>query len=213
MMSELSPVKAATRPRRLPVRWSLVAAAVLVLAAIVGLRKAEPGFDEKLAPFVLQGRVEQRVEARNFAVRVKRLKLTGAYLTKAGLFDAAPRRVRADGVWLSALVEAEPLLEPGYISAWLRTPDGRDYLAAAEDRPKVDGINFGRQQLATGLTGTGAYFFDVPPEALQGAHLLFFWGLSKPGDMDHVIDIDLGLDAAAVRKLRAAAPPVIDLTP
>lgn len=200
-------------PAGLPVRWSLLVASVLVLVAIVWLRRSEPSFADKLAPFVLEGRVEQRVEARNFAVRVKRIKLAQAYLTEGTGIDRAPRRVAGDGIWMSALVEVEPLQEPGYISAWLRTADGREFMAAPRDRPRVDGLNLGELQLASGLRASGAYFFDVPAEALQGAHLLFFWGMSDPGDMDHVIDIDLQLDPGAVRKLRAEALPVIDLTP
>lgn len=200
-------------PAVLPIRWSLVVASVLVLVAIVWLRRSEPSFEEKLAPFMREGRLEQRVEARNFAVQVKRLKLAQAYLTEGPGFDRTPHRAAADGIWLSALVDVQPLQEPGFISAWLRTTDGREFIAAPNDRPKVDGLNFGEQQLATGLIASGAYFFDVPAEALQGAHLLFFWGLSQPGDMDHVIDIDLQLDPAAVRKLRAEAVPVIDLVP
>jgi hypothetical protein len=200
-------------PAVLPIRWSLVAASVLVLVAIVWLRRSEPSFADKLAPFVLDGRLEQRVEARNFAVKVKRIKLAEAYLTEGVGFDRTPRRVAGDGIWMSALVEVEPLQEPGYISAWLRTADGREFLAAPHDRPKVKGVNLGEQELASGLRASGAYFFDIPVEALQGAHLLFFWGLSNPGDMDHVVDIDLQLDAEALRKLRANAVPVIDLTP
>lgn len=203
----------AVRAQRLVIRWPLVIASVLVLAAIVWLRKSEPSFADKLAPFVLQGRAEERVQARNFAVRVKRLKLARAYLTEGGLFDDAPRRVDPDGVWLSVLVEAQPLQEPGYISARLRARDGREYMAAPDDRPKVRGTNFGQQKLATGLTGTGAYFFDVPEDALEGARLVFFWGLSDAGDLDHVIEIDPGLDAAAVRKLRAEAQPLLNLVP
>ncbi len=199
------------RTRAMPVRWSLVVATVLVLAAIVGLRKSEPGFDDKLAPFVLEGGLQQRVEARHFAVTAKRIKLARAYLTAPPLFSDAPVRVVADGVWLSVLVDVEPLREPGFVSAWLRTRDGREFAAAPGDRPQVRGLNFGSQQLATGLVGSGAYFFDVPPDALEGATLRFFWGLSQPPDMDHVIDIDLGLDANAAAKLRAGTQPEIDL--
>jgi len=200
-------------PARLPIRWSLVVASLLVLAVIVWLRRSEPGFADKLAPFVLEGRMEQRVEARNFAVYVKRIKLAEAYLTEGAGFGGKPRRVAGDGIWMSALVEVEPLQEPGYVSAWLRTADGRDYVGAPQDRPKVRGVNLGEQELATGLLASGAYFFDVPADALQGAHLRFFWGMSKPGDMDHIIDIDLQLDPEAVHKLRTEAVPMIDLTP
>lgn len=200
-------------PRHLPIRWGLLAASVVVLAAIVWLRRHEPGFDDKLAPFVLPGAMEQRVEARNFAVRVKRLKLAHAYRTRGAGFDSAPVQARADGVWLSALVEVEPTREPGFVSAWLRAADGRTFVAATGDRPRVGTLNFANVQLATGLVGTGGYFFDVPEDALPGARLLFFWGLSNPADMDHLVEIDPGLDAAAVRKLRDEAQAVIDLVP
>lgn len=193
--------------RRLP----LLVAAVLVLAAVVWLRRAEPDYDAKVAPIVLPGAVGQRVQARNFAVEVKKAKLAHAYLTKAGLFDAAPRTVASDGIWMSLLVEAEPLDEPGFISAQLRTRDGLIYRASDHGRPELGGSNFNGQELLTGLRGTGAYFFDVPPDRLEGAHAQFYWGNVTPGQMDHLIDIDLGLDAAATRKLLAGAPPTLDL--
>jgi hypothetical protein len=201
------------RARHLPIRWGLLAASVLVLAAIVWLRGQEPSFEDKLAPFVLSGATGQRVEARNFAVRVKRLKLAQAYRTPGAGFDSAPVQAGADGVWLSVLVDVEPTREPGYVSAWLRAADGRTFLAASGDRPRVGNLNFANVQLATGLVGQGAYFFDLPEDALPGARLRFFWGLSKPGDMDHLVEIDPGLDAAAVRALREGAQPVIDLVP
>ncbi|MDH5835046.1 hypothetical protein [Luteimonas kalidii] len=201
------------RVRHLPVRWGLLAASVAVIAAIVWLRGHAPSFDDKLAPFVLSGGVDQRVEARNFAVRVKRLKLARAYRTPGPGFDSGPVQARADGVWLSVLVDVEPTREPGYVSAWLRAADGRTFVAASGDRPRVGNLNFANVQLATGLVGQGAYFFDLPEDALADARLLFFWGLSKPGDMDHLVEIDPGLDVAAVRALREGAQPVIDLVP
>lgn len=211
MSARVDSVPRRRRMRGMPVKWSLVVATVLVLAAIVWLRRSEPGFDDKLAPFVLEGRMQQRVEARDFAVAAKRIKLARAYLTAPPLFASEPVRVAADGVWLSVLVDVEPLREPGYVSAWLHARDGRTFLAAPGDRPQVRGLNFGGQSLATGLVASGAYFFDVPPEALEGATLRFFWGSAQPPDMDHVIDIDLGLDAAAAAKLRADTQAEIDL--
>lgn len=199
--------------RHLPVRWGLVAASVAVIAAIVWLRGHAPSFDDKLAPFVLPGAIGERVEARNFAVRAKRLKLAQAYRTPGSAFDSAPVEARADGVWLSVLVDVEPTREPGYVSAWLRAADGRTFVAASGDRPRVGNLNFANVQLATGLVGQGAYFFDVPQDALADARLLFFWGLSKPGDMDHLVEIDPGLDAAALQALRRDAQPLIDLVP
>ena len=200
-------------PRHLPVRWGLVIASVAVIAAIAWLRGHAPSFDDKLAPFVLPGAIGERVEARNFAVRAKRLKLAQAYRTPGPGFDSAPVEARADGLWLSVLVDVEPTQEPGYLSAWMRAADGRTFVAASGERPRVGNLNFANVQLATGLVGQGAYFFDVPADALVDARLLFFWGLSKPGDMDHLVEIDTGLDRRALQALRAQAQPVIDLVP
>ncbi|WP_242111927.1 hypothetical protein [Luteimonas aquatica] len=202
---------AAPPARRLPVRWSLVVATLLVLAAIVGLRRAEPGYTDKLAPVLLPGRVEQRVEARNFAVQVKRVKLAHAYRVRGDALNPGPRLVGTSGIWLSALTEVEVLQAPGFVSAQLRTRDGLVYPASDHDRPKLPGMNLSGQQLAAGLPATGGYFFELPPEKLAGAHLQFYAGTLKPSNMDHLVDIDLGLDAARTRKLFAEAKPVLDL--
>lgn len=199
--------------RRLPVRWSLVIATVAVLAAIVLLRKAEPDYEQKIAPIPVQGRTGVRVVARNFAVTVKRVKLAHGYRVAPGPFETAPRILKPDGIWMSALMEVEALSAPGMVNAQLRTRDGLVYVASGPDRPDVDEFNLSQKQLATALPASGAYFFDVPPDRLEGAHLQFHWGAigGYPEGMDHLVDIDLGLDAAAARKLWAEARPVIDL--
>lgn len=206
-------MNARTEPsaRRLPIRWSLVATSLLTLAAIVYLRKAEPDYEAKLAPLTLPGAIAQRVEARNFAIEVKRIRLARAYLVRGDYLHPQPRMLKPDGIWLSALTEAEALKEPGYIGAQLRTRDGLVYLASGSSRPKLPGSNFNGQELATGLRGTGGYFFDVPPDRLHGAHLQFYWGPLAPGPMDHLIDIDLGLDGPKTQRLLQEAKPVLDL--
>jgi hypothetical protein len=203
-----------TRPRRRrPVRWSLVIATLAVLAAIVLLRKAEPGYERKIAPIPVHGRTGVSVAARNFAVTVKRVKLARGYRVAPGLFETAPRTLKPDGIWMSALMEVEALSAPGTVNAQLRTRDGLVYVASGPDRPDVDEFNLSQKQLATALPATGAYFFDVPPDRLEGARLQFHWGAigGYPEGLDHLVDIDLGLDAAAIRRLRAEAQPVIDL--
>lgn len=203
---------AAPRQRHLRLHWSLLAATVLTLMAIVALRRAEPDYERKIAPLPVPGKVGERVVARNFAITLKRARLARAYLTKPKLFEDQPHRVLPDGVWMSALVEVEALREPGAISARLRTRDGLYYQLSGGDRPDVDAVNLVSKRLTPGLRVTGAYFFDVPPDRLEGAQLEFFWsGLPIPPGMDHRVDIDLGLDAAATRALLADAKPEIDL--
>lgn len=206
---------ATVRPRRrhLPIRWSLVLATIAVLATIVALRKAEPSYEDKIAPIPVHGRVGERIVARNFAVTLKRAKLARAYQVAPKPPGRTPRIVRPDGIWMSALVEVEALAEPGAINAQLRTRDGLFYVASPSERPDIGGSNLRGRMLATGLPGTGGYFFDVAPDRLEGAHLQFFWnGLGgMPEGLDHIVDIDLGLDAAATRKLLADAKPLLVL--
>lgn len=199
--------------RPLPARWSLVAATLLVLGAIVVLRKAEPDYDRRIAPIALPGRVGERIQARAFEVTLKRAKLAGAYQLAPAPLETAPRIVRPHGIWMSALVEIEGRFEPGVVTARLRTRDGRLYRASPYTRPDIGDFALEGKRIAPGLRVTGAYFFDVPRDRLQGARLQFYWNAvgGIPNGMDHLVDIDLGLDAAATRKLRAEAPPVLAL--
>lgn len=198
--------------RYLPVRWSLVAATIAVLAAIVLLDKAKPGFEDKTQPILVPGRIGDRIVARNFAVTVKRVKLARAYRIAPKFSGDAPRIVRADGVWMSALTEAEALSAPGVVTASLRTREGLYYDASPWDRPDLGMFNLNGRELTTALPGTGGYFFDVDPARLEGAHLQFRWGGPvQVNPHDHAIDIDLGLDAAAARKLRTETKPLLVL--
>ena len=210
-MSTATGGPAPARPSR--VRWSLVLAVPLVLIAIVWLRRAEPGYEARIAPIPVHGRVGERIQARSFSVRVKRAKLAGAYRTAPGAPDDTPPVVRPNGVWMSALVDVEGTREPVAISARLRTRDGLLYLASPTTRPDIGGMGLQARRIAPGLRVTGAYFFDVPRDRLEGAHLQFYAdavGGIPPG-LDHLVDVDLGLDAAAVRTLVAEAPPILDL--
>lgn len=205
--------RSAARVRRLPIRWSLVVAVPLVLVAIVWLRRAEPDYEARIAPIAVHGQAGERIQARSFSVLVKRAKLAGAYLTRSGATDDAPAVVRPNGIWMSALVEVEGAREPVAISARLRTRDGLLYTASPITRPDIGGMGLQARRIAPGLRVTGAYFFDVPREHLQGAHLQFYADAvgGLPQGLDHLVDVDLGLDAPAVRKLLAEAPPILDL--
>lgn len=198
--------------RPLSIQWGLVAATVLSLACIAALRKQQPTFDEKTAPMRLAGAISQPVEARNFSVKVNRVKLAHAYRIDARTRGGPSREVKADGIWLSALVDVEATQANGYLGAQLRTRDGRLYRAAPNERPDLKGFNLTDTYLAAGLPASGAYFFDVPADALEGATLQVFSGNGAPAQLDHLVDIDIGLDAATLHSLRAKASPMLDLT-
>lgn len=197
--------------RSMPIRWGLVVAALVALSLIVGLRRQSPSMDDKTAPVRLAGEAGRVVEARNFSIDVGKLKLAHAYLLDPRIRDGAPRTLTADGIWMSALVEVEVTQANGFVGAQLRARDGRVYRAASAGRPDLGGFNLTDMYLVTGLPANGAYFFDVPVEALEGAHLQFYSGNGAPVQLDHLVDIDVGLDAAQVAALLDAATPMLDL--
>lgn len=192
-------------------RWRHAALVLLALALIVALRKAEPSYEQKLAPIVVHGSAGfERVEARNFAVDVRGFKLARAYLVAGPYHDPQPKRVSTSGVWLSVVADVEALQSPGQVDAYIRTRDGLRY-RASRDRPDHD-ANLGARTLAPLLPERGAWFFELPPDRLQGAHLEVFWGvLGAPGRVDNVVDIDLGIDDARAQALLDEAPPLLDL--
>ena len=194
-------------------RWANAALIVLALVAIVALRKSEPGYAEKVAPVRVPGVRDQRVAGRNFAVKIGNVKVAHAYLTQGAFSSSEPATVRSSGVWLSVLAEVEALQKPGYVSAQLRTRDGLIYPAAGDSRPKVPGIQLTDRPLAVGLPEKGAYFFEVPPDRLEGLRLQLFWGGLTPPNLDTLLDIDLGIDAARSQELLAKAPAELNLRP
>lgn len=193
------------------IRWSLVAATLVSLAVIVALRTHQPSFDEKTAPMQVFGAAGAPVEARNFTVKVNKLKLAHGYLIDPRSSDGPDRQVAADGIWLSALADVETLHENGFISAQLHTRDGRTYRAAPNERPDLKGFNLTDTYLVAGLQASGAYFFDVPVDALEGATLQFYSGNVAPAQLDHLAVVDTGMHADTVRTMLADAAPMLDL--
>ena len=203
--------RAARKKTRLTVRLGLLVATVLALALVVTLRREQPSFEQKTAPMLLHAAAGEPVEARGFSVRVGKVKLAHAYRIDDEPRGGPGREVRADGSWMSALVEVERLQSNGYVGAQLRTRDGRRYRAAPKARPDLKGFNLTDTYLVAGLPANGGYFFDVPATALEGASLQFFAGKASPAQLDHLVDVDLGLDAADVQAMLAEASPMLDL--
>lgn len=207
---------AATHPRRkLPIHWPLVFAAIACAFLIVWLRGHMPDLAAKSQPFVHAGERGEKITARNFSVEVKTTspKTARAYLLQGRQPGEAAFKLASSGVWVSAVATVEALQEPGMIGARLRTRDGRLYPSAKADRPALPGTNLADVILSPGLPRTGAYFFEVPPDALEGLHMELFWNRHAPQPWDSVVDIDLGIDAARAQSLRTEAPAELDLRP
>lgn len=192
-------------------RWRYALWIVLALAAIVALRKGESDYEQRDAPLLQSGAPQTRALGRNFAVQTGSIKTARAYLLKGDFSQPQDRVLRSPGVWLSVLAEVEALQTPGYVTAQLRTRDGLIYVASNKERPKLPGINLSERELAPGLPEKGAWFFEVPADKLQGAHLQVYWGLLLPDGGDSLVDIDLKIDLARERKLTADTVPVLDL--
>ncbi|ROU08912.1 hypothetical protein [Lysobacter enzymogenes] len=216
-MSAPSPIPAQPPPAPAHARWRLprwrwrdALWIALALAAVVALRNGQSSYEQRDAP-LLQPAPAARASGRNFAVEVGKLKVAQAYLLKGDFSHPEDRVLRSPGVWLSVLAKVEALERPGYLTAQIRTRDGLVYVASNKERPKLKGINLSERELAPGLAETGAWFFELPPDKLEGAHLQFYWGLLLPEGGDSLVDVDLKLDKAAADKLRADAKPVLDL--
>lgn len=194
-------------------RWRDALWILLALIAVVALRKGESSYEQRDTPLVQHAQGLGRVEGRNFAVDVTGFKAAHAYLLKGDYSHPEDYLLRTPGVWLSVVAKVEARDQSGYVSAQLLTRDGLTYVASSQDRPKLKGLNLRERVVVPGLPESGAWFFEVPADRLQGAHLQFYWGNGLPRGGDSLVDVDLGIDAARARKLMAEAKPVLDLRP
>lgn len=188
-------------------RVGLLLAAVAVLAAIVWMRKHEPGYGERIAPVRVAGEAGERVVARDFAVTVDVAGLRVARRLSAPsphLFDESRAEIGTPGVWLVVPARVETLQAPAFVSALVRSRDALSYQSSGSDRPKLPAVNLDTRIVAAGLPEDGAYFIELPADRLEGARLLLFRG-STPASNDAMVDIDLGIDAARAAALLQGA--------
>jgi hypothetical protein len=195
---------------RLHPPWRSVLWLLFGVVAIVLLRKAQLGYEDKLAPLPVQGALKQRVEARDLVVAVDGFRLARSYRL-AGDGQDGTQTLRTPGVWMSVALKAEVLRQPGPINARLRSRDGYYYQANGDDRPRVRGVNLSGVELAPGLPADGAFFFELPPEQVRGARLQVYRGPLTPGQMDSVVEIDLGTGAQTAEQLKTNTADEIDL--
>lgn len=198
-------------PWSLPrLRWRPLLWIALALVAIVVLRKHQSSYEQRDAP-LLQPAPASDAVGRNFRVEVGALKVVHAYLLNGPYPGDEALTLRTPGIWLSVLAKVEATQTQGMLTAQLRTRSGRVYVAAGAERPRLPAFNLSGRELAPGLQEVGAWFFELPPDQLQGAHLQLFWGTSLPVGGDSLVDVDLGLDAARARGMLEEAKPVLDL--
>lgn len=194
-------------PRRLD--WRALGWFTAGLVSIVLMRRDLLGYDAQLAPVIVPAALKQRIVEREFAVTVSGFRLARRFrIVDPSAPEKTERVLQPQGLWLAVPVEVDMLRRPGLVGARLRTRDGLLYAANGNRRPDLRGVNIGGQTLDPGQSVKGAYFFEVPPARLPGAHLQLFSG-TYPPKLDAVIDIDLGIDEAALSR----AVEELDLRP
>lgn len=193
--------------------WRELCWLALGLVLIVTMRKSLLGYADKLAPVPVPAEFKQRVVTRDFAITAEGFSLARRYRTSAGFLKEDEVRVlKTPGVWVAVPVEIEALREPIVVRARLRTRDGLEYLSASDQRPAVPGVNLASGEVIAGLPKRGKFFFELPPDALPGAHLEFFSGTTQPM-LDAVVDVDLRLGKTTAADLLALVAEEVDLRP
>lgn len=188
-------------------RTGLLTAFIVVLALWVGsmvtswLPDPQKVYSDS---FFTPGRVGNTVTIRSYEVTV-----TGV---RAGLEAATDSQVSLTrGLWLVVDLTWSP---QDATIAWAREGTGSRLAATEPLLVTLDGRTYG------GLPGLGltcgaaqpgvpltcSIPFEVPPDALEGAH--FWFPSSTVGAMDDVADIDLGIDAARAAELASSTERV-----
>lgn len=199
----------AHRLQRLPrLRWHQLLLILLALTVIVVLRKHTAQMEDRSAPVAVHGAVGQRLQGRNFAIEVASVRVAQRLSARDPLaYPPRTLRLETAGVWLVVAARVESLEEPGLVGARLRTRDGLEYEALDGTRLRASNLD---RVVVPGLPETGNYFFELPADRLQGAHLEFFWGGLVPKPLDSLLDVDLDIDVATAQRLLAAAKPELD---
>lgn len=177
-----------------------VLAVLLVLGAVAWVDGRLPTEETQLRPFVTEGAASEVVEGRAFRAVVNQV-VGGRTLTGTGAAHAS------DGVWLDITVRTEAISRPATISwAAIRGRDGAIYPATQLIiQPLVSG------SIEPGIPLLGHVYVEVPAADLAGSSLQLSTE-AYDRRLDSVLQIDLGLDAAAARRFTGTADVALTRT-
>ncbi|MET8864417.1 hypothetical protein ABZW11_15870 [Nonomuraea sp. NPDC004580] len=206
--SEVAPGRQSRRGGRRKGRGSGiagVAAGLVMLLAAVGLQTQALGEGSLSDPLSYTGSKGEIVDAQRFTVRLD------AFSTARKIQLSDTETIETGNIFLIVQASAKSSMKPYHLGQpVLLTPDGVRY--AATDR--VDS----QQTLANvwvqpDIWVKGPFFFEVPAKALPGARVVF--GLPpQAGPQEPYrpeVEIDLGLDEAAARKLAGSPQDVYSI--
>ncbi|MEU8251289.1 hypothetical protein [Nonomuraea sp. NPDC048916] len=176
---------------------------LLLVGGAIGLQTLRLSENDYTAPLTYVGDKGEDVDAGRFTIRLNSF-------AAAKAIRSSSETIATDHLFLVVNVSAKSSLKPYHLGQpALLTGDGRRF--AATDR--VDsGSTLAATWVQPDIWVTGSFFFEVPAPVLPGARVVF--GLPPSVVVEPYrpeVEVDLGLDEAAARKLAAAPQDVYSI--
>ncbi|MEU5867184.1 hypothetical protein ABZ815_38840 [Nonomuraea sp. NPDC047529] len=175
-------------------------AGLLLAAAAVGLQTFHLSANEASAKVTYKGVKGESVDARRFTVRLDSF-------VAAKTIQNSDQTIATDNLFLVVTASAKSSLKPYHLGQpELLTTDGKKF--DATDRV-ASPLTLANTWVQPDIWVSGRFFFEVPPSALPGARVVF--GLPAEVVVEPFqpeVEVDLGLDEEAARKL-AASPQAV----
>ncbi|MFB9888459.1 hypothetical protein [Planobispora takensis] len=215
-MSTLPPARPGTADRRRapgssPSRLRRVGAAVAGLAlaaAAVALQAAAEKREDRGAPLTWTGGVGEEVASSRFTVKVKAVH--GAKSIEIAQLSGDPEKATTSGIFVVVELAATSPRDPQRFGPpVLLSGDDKRYTATEKVKPS---LTITEPYIQPGWWVDGVAVFDVPASALEGARIVVGLPVEIIGEVyPPEVEIDLGLDEAAARRLVSGAKDVYQM--
>ncbi|MEO3797082.1 hypothetical protein ABGB14_43365 [Nonomuraea sp. B10E15] len=202
--SSAPPARRGRRAGRRPAGTSRLLSALVGLAlagAAIMLQTAYLDEGELNLPLTYVGDKGEDVDAKRFTVRVD------SYVSAKSIQNDSNETIGTDHLFLVVNASAKSSLKPYKLGQpVLMTEDGKKF--SATDR--VDSSQtLSNVWVQPDIWVSGRYFFEVPASALPGARVVFAMPQTFIVESyQPEVEVDLGLDEAAARKLAASPQDV-----
>jgi hypothetical protein len=177
---------------------------VVLLAGIVGVRRADPDGDRTYEPIATSGVIGQQVNTTTFQLRVDRVELAGSVRILDGYGLLGTTKTTA-GIWVVVWATVAATTEEFQMQgARLRTTDGVEYLKST-----VLGT-LDKTTLQPGIPAYGPILFEIPRDKLAGAVLsVTGHGIKNLDHLGPAVDVDLGLSGSYAKSLVQRTPALL----
>ncbi|GGO29248.1 hypothetical protein GCM10010116_58580 [Microbispora rosea subsp. aerata] len=183
-----------------------VAGIALAAAAVYAQQNFAMSYEQRTSYLTYKGRIGETVETKRFTVKV--LSVTAARAVDTTDYSDKVSKVATGNLFLLVDVSATSAREPFKLSRLnppvLLTEDGRRY----QPTDKVnDTLTLFNKYIQPGFWSSGLLVFEVPPNAVADASLVFIPPVSPLVSDNYAPEaqIDLGLSRAAAARLIAQA--------